>query len=70
MPRDNLLVPKTGDGLTIAYHGLNLAGWLRATSAAARVPRDLLPWISFRRTYGQPIQVRELVKRVSPGWRR
>src|SRR5438093_513573 len=24
VPKENLLVPKTGDGLTIAYHGLNL----------------------------------------------
>jgi alkylation response protein AidB-like acyl-CoA dehydrogenase len=24
VPRANLLVPEIGDGLTIAYHGLNL----------------------------------------------
>lgn len=66
VPRENLLVPKTGDGLTIAYHGLNL-GRLALCAAASAGMRtflaNLLPWISFRRTYGQPIQVRELVKR-------
>jgi hypothetical protein len=66
VPRENLLVPKTGDGLTIAYHGLNLGrlALCAAASAGMRVfLANLLPWISFRRTYGQPIQVRELVKR-------
>jgi alkylation response protein AidB-like acyl-CoA dehydrogenase len=39
VPRENLLVPPLGDGLTIAYHGLNL-GRL-ALCAAAAVP---MPW--------------------------
>jgi alkylation response protein AidB-like acyl-CoA dehydrogenase len=66
VPRENLLVPKTGDGLTIAYHGLNL-GRLSLCSAAAGNMRaflaNLLPWAAFRKTYGQPIQTRELVQR-------
>lgn len=66
VPRENLLVPKTGDGLTIAYHGLNL-GRLALCAAAAASMRvflaNLLPWIAFRKTYGQAIQTRELVKR-------
>jgi acyl-CoA dehydrogenase len=66
VPRENLLVPKMGDGLTIAYHGLNLGRLGLCASAAANMRvflANLLPWTSFRKTYGQPIQVRELVKR-------
>src|SRR5262249_10870519 len=66
VPRENLLVPKTGDGLTIAYHGLNLGRLALRAAAAANmrvVLANLLPWIAFRKTYGQAIQTRELVKR-------
>jgi len=66
VPRENLLQPKQGDGLTIAYHGLNL-GRIALCAGAAGVMRiflaNLLPWAAFRRTYGQPINTRELVKR-------
>jgi alkylation response protein AidB-like acyl-CoA dehydrogenase len=66
VPRENLLVPPLGDGLTIGYHGLNL-GRLALCAAAAGSMRvmlaNLLPWAEFRRTYGQPINTRELVKR-------
>jgi alkylation response protein AidB-like acyl-CoA dehydrogenase len=66
VPKENLLVPPTGDGLTIAYHGLNL-GRLALCAAASGTMRvflaNLLPWTAFRKTYGQPIQTRELVKR-------
>ncbi len=66
VPRDNLLKPPVGDGLTIAYHGLNL-GRLSLCAGAAGSMRvmlaNLLPWAEFRRTYGQPIARRELVKR-------
>jgi alkylation response protein AidB-like acyl-CoA dehydrogenase len=66
VPRENLLQPKQGDGLTIAYHGLNL-GRIALCAGAAGVMRlllaNLLPWAEFRRTYGQPINTRELVKR-------
>ncbi|MFL5242870.1 MAG: acyl-CoA dehydrogenase family protein [Gemmataceae bacterium] len=66
VPRANLLVPPLGDGLTIAYHGLNL-GRLSLGAGAAGTMRvmlaNILPWAEFRRTYGQPIASRELVKR-------
>src|SRR5579871_4712646 len=66
VPRENLLQPQQGDGLTIAYHGLNL-GRIALCAGAAGVMRvflaNLLPWVEFRRTYGAPIGTRELVKR-------
>jgi alkylation response protein AidB-like acyl-CoA dehydrogenase len=66
VPRENLLVPTQGDGLTIGYHGLNL-GRLALCAGASGVMRGLLanmlPWAEFRRTYGQAINTRELVKR-------
>ncbi len=66
-----MLKPPVGDGLTIAYHGLNL-GRLSLCAGAAGSMRvmlaNMLPWAEFRRTYGQPIANRELVKRPStPG---
>ena len=66
VPRENLLVPKSGDGLTIAYHGLNLGRLALCASAAAAMRvflANLLPWAAFRKTYGQSIDTRELVKR-------
>jgi alkylation response protein AidB-like acyl-CoA dehydrogenase len=66
VPKENLLKPPLGDGLTIAYHGLNL-GRLSLCAGAAGSMRvmlaNILPWAEFRRTYGQPIATRELVKR-------
>jgi alkylation response protein AidB-like acyl-CoA dehydrogenase len=66
VPRENLLTPPLGDGLTIAYHGLNL-GRLALCAGASGVMRvllaNMLPWAEFRRTYGQAINTRELVKR-------
>lgn len=66
VPGKNLLKPKIGDGLTIGYHGLNL-GRLALCANAAGTMRillaNLLPWSDFRRTYGQAIKTRELVKR-------
>jgi alkylation response protein AidB-like acyl-CoA dehydrogenase len=66
VPKENLLVPPVGDGLTIAYHGLNL-GRLALCSTASGVMKimlaNMLPWAHFRETYGQTIETRELVKR-------
>ena len=66
VPKANLLKPAVGDGLTIAYHGLNL-GRLALCAGASGAMRvmlaNILPWAQFRRTYGQPIATRELVKR-------
>ncbi len=66
VPRANLLRPPMGDGLTIAYHGLNLGRLSLCASAAANMRvflANMLPWAEFRRTYGQPINQRELVQR-------
>src|SRR6266851_358625 len=66
VPKANLLVPPLGDGLTIAYHGLNLGRIALCANAAGTMRimlANMLPWAEFRRTYGQPINTRELVKR-------
>jgi len=66
VPRENLLEPARGDGLTIAYHGLNLGRVsLCATAAGAMrvMLANMLPWAQFRRTYGAAIVTRELVQR-------
>jgi alkylation response protein AidB-like acyl-CoA dehydrogenase len=66
VPAENLLTPPRGDGLTIAYHGLNL-GRIALCATAAGTMRlmlaNLIPWAKFRRTYGAPIATRELVQR-------
>ncbi|MBN8625035.1 MAG: acyl-CoA dehydrogenase family protein [Planctomycetes bacterium] len=66
VPAANLLVPPRGDGLTIAYHGLNLGRTALCATAAGSMRimlAELLPWAKFRRTYGAPIVSRELVQR-------
>lgn len=66
VPKENLLSPQRGDGLTVAYHGLNM-GRLALCATASGVMRlmlaNMLPWAKFRETYGKPIETRELVKR-------
>src|SRR6185312_10848881 len=54
VPGENLLRPAQGDGLTIAYHGLNLGRVaLCATAAGAMrvMMANMIPWAKFRRTY-------------------
>jgi alkylation response protein AidB-like acyl-CoA dehydrogenase len=66
VPKENLLVPPVGDGLTIAYHGLNLGRVALCAGAAGGMRvmlASILPWAKYRRTYGRPIASRELVKR-------
>ena len=66
VPKDNLLIPKIGDGLTIAYHGLNLGRVSLCANASGTMRvllANMLPWSGFRKTYGQAIDTRELVKR-------
>jgi alkylation response protein AidB-like acyl-CoA dehydrogenase len=66
VPRENLLRPAQGDGLTIAYHGLNLGRVALCASAAGAMRvmlANMLPWARFRRTYGAAIVTRELVLR-------
>ncbi|MCO6456901.1 MAG: acyl-CoA/acyl-ACP dehydrogenase, partial [Pirellulaceae bacterium] len=66
VPAENLLVPPRGNGLTIAYHGLNL-GRIALCANAAGTMRLMLagmrPWAAYRVTYGEPIARRELVRR-------
>ncbi len=66
VPRENLLEPGRGDGLTIAYHGLNRGRVALCANAAGTMRvmlASILPWASFRRTYGAAIETRELVRR-------
>ncbi|GAA4464912.1 acyl-CoA dehydrogenase family protein [Novipirellula rosea] len=66
VPKDNLLVPSQGDGLTIAYHGLNLGRVSLCANAAGAMRwmlAEMLPWGAYRETYGQSIDRRELVRR-------
>lgn len=66
VPRQNLLSPAYGDGLTIAYHGLNLGRVSLCANAAGTMRMmlaSMLPWAAYRRTYGQEIDKRELVQR-------
>ncbi|MCA9061595.1 MAG: acyl-CoA/acyl-ACP dehydrogenase [Planctomycetaceae bacterium] len=66
VPAENLLEPGIGDGLTIAYHGLNLGRIALCANAAGTMRMmlaEMLPWAGYRKTYGQPIAKRELVRR-------
>lgn len=66
VPKENLLQPGRGDGLTIAYHGLNYGRVALCATAAGNMRlmlSDMLPWARFRRTYGEAIEKRELVQR-------
>ena len=66
VPVANRLNPGDGDGLTIAYHGLN-RGRVSLCANSAGTMRlmmaDMIPWAKFRVTYGEPIAKRELVLR-------
>ncbi len=66
VPVENRLHPISGDGLTIAYHGLNLGRVALCANSAGTMRwmlAEMLPWARFRSTYGQPIDRRELVRR-------
>lgn len=66
VPAANRLDPGDGDGLTIAYHGLNrgrVALCANAAGAMRLMMADMIPWARFRQTYGEPIARRELVRR-------
>jgi alkylation response protein AidB-like acyl-CoA dehydrogenase len=66
VPAENLLTPARGDGLTIAYHGLNLGRVALCANAAGTMRlmlASMIPWANFRHTYGAPIATRELVRR-------
>ena len=66
VPADNLLAPQKGNGLTIAYHGLNLGRVALCANAAGTMRlmmASMIPWAKFRVTYGEAISTRELVLR-------
>jgi alkylation response protein AidB-like acyl-CoA dehydrogenase len=66
VPAENRLTVARGDGLTIAYHGLNLGRVALCANAAGTMRTmlaSILPWARFRKTYGAAIVSRELVKR-------
>ncbi len=66
VPADNLLVPKKGNGLLIAYHGLNLGRVSLCANAAGTMRlmmASMIPWANYRVTYGEEIGKRELVQR-------
>lgn len=66
VPAENLLVPTRGDGLTIAYHGLNLGRIALCANAAGTMRlmmASMIPWAQYRVTYSAPIATRELVQR-------
>ena len=66
VPAANRLQIAKGDGLTIAYHGLNLGRVALCANAAGTMRTmlaSILPWARFRKTYGAAIVSRELVKR-------
>jgi alkylation response protein AidB-like acyl-CoA dehydrogenase len=66
VPKQNLLKVSRGDGLTIAYHGLNrgrVALSANASGSMRLMLADMLPWAKYRVTYGASIDTRELVRR-------
>lgn len=66
VPAENLLSPAAGDGLTVAYHGLNLGRVSLCANAAGTMRMmlaNMLPWAAYRKTYGESIDRRELVRR-------
>ena len=66
VPAENYLNPIRGNGLTIAYHGLNLGRVSLCANAAGTMRlmmASMIPWAKFRRTYGEAISARELVRR-------
>ncbi|MEQ8210750.1 MAG: acyl-CoA dehydrogenase family protein [Lacipirellulaceae bacterium] len=66
VPKENLLTPTKGDGLTIAYHGLNLGRVSLCANAAGTMRimlASMIPWANFRVTYSEAIAKRELVQR-------
>ena len=61
-----MLKPTRGDGLTIAYHGLNRGRVALCANAAGTmrlVMASMIPWAHYRVTYGEAIAKRELVTR-------
>ena len=65
VPKENLIQLHKGDGLTVAYHGLNLGRVSLCANASGCMKAmldSMIPWGQYRKTYGQPIMYRELVQ--------
>jgi len=65
VPKENLISLESGNGLTVAYHGLNLGRVSLCANASGCMKvmlESMIPWASYRSTYGQPIKNRELVQ--------
>lgn len=65
VPKENLIQLERGDGLTIAYHGLNLGRislCANASGCMKMMLESMIPWAQYRNTYGQLIKNRELVQ--------
>ena len=65
VPKENLLDVPRGDGLTVAYHGLNRGRVALCANAAGNMRvmlANILPWARYRKTYGGAIETRELVQ--------
>ena len=65
VPKENLISLERGNGLTVAYHGLNLGRVSLCANASGCMKvmlKSMLPWARYRSTYGQPIKNRELVQ--------
>jgi len=65
VPKENLIRLHKGDGLTVAYHGLNLGRislCANASGCMKTMLASMIPWGQYRQTYGQPIMHRELVQ--------
>ncbi|HSQ62412.1 MAG TPA: acyl-CoA dehydrogenase family protein [Polyangiaceae bacterium] len=66
VPAANLLVPRSGDGRTIAYRAINhgrVAVCAVAAGMLRRIAGSVIPWVRQRETFGAPIGTRELVQR-------
>ena len=60
VPKENLISLDKGDGLTVAYHGLNLGRISLCANASGCMKTmldSMLPWASYRSTYGQSIKI-------------
>tara|TARA_R110000824_G_scaffold10866_1_gene47501 strand:+ start:2378 stop:4252 length:1875 start_codon:yes stop_codon:yes gene_type:complete len=65
VPKENLIQLDKGNGLTVAYNGLNLGRvslCANASGCMKKMLASMLPWGSYRTTYGQEIRNRELVQ--------
>ena len=65
VPKENLIRLDKGNGLTVAYNGLNLGRvslCANASGCMKKMLTSMLPWGAYRTTYGDEIRNRELVQ--------